>query len=82
MDYLKIEEVKISMEVYLREILDEFPEEIPGRDETPAAKYLFEIRISKVQVMLDEPRAQTFHNPISQLLFTSTRCRKGIHTEV
>ena len=41
MDYSKRGEVKISMEGYLREVPEYFPEEITGRDETPAATLLF-----------------------------------------
>ena len=40
MDYSKRGEVKISMEGYLREVLDDFPEEITGRAEMPAATHL------------------------------------------
>ena len=75
-------EVKISMKGYLREVLDEFPEEITRRAETPAAKRLFDVRSDEEQVMLDELRARAFHHSVSQLLFTSTICRKDIQTAV
>ena len=40
-DYFNRGEVKISMEGYLREALDDFPEEITGRVKMPAATHLF-----------------------------------------
>ena len=40
MYYSKRGEVKISMEGYLREVLDDTPEKINGRAETPAATHL------------------------------------------
>ena len=70
------------MEDYLREVLDNFREEMTGRVETPAATHLFEVRRGEEQVFLDESFARAFHHSISQLLFTSTRCRKDIQTAV
>ena len=70
------------MEGYLRDVLDNFPEEITGRAKTPASTHLFEVRSREGQVFLDEPRARAFHNSVVQLLFTSTRCRKDIKTAV
>ena len=42
------------MEGYLREVLEDFPEEITGRVETPAVTHLFEVQSSKKQVLLYE----------------------------
>ena len=74
MDYSKRGEVKIYMEGYLREVLHNFLEEITGRDETPAATHIFEVRSGEGHVLLNEPRACAFHYSVAQLLFTSTRC--------
>ena len=82
MDYSKRGEVKISMEGYLRGVLDDFPEKITGRVETPEATHLFKVRSGEEQVILDKPRAQAFHHSVAQLLFTSMRCRKDIQTAV
>ena len=82
MDYSKRGEVKISMEDYLRKVLDNFREEMTGRVETPAATHLFEVRRGEEQVFLDESFARSFHHSIAQLLFISTRCRKDIQTAV
>ena len=45
MDYSKRWGVKIFIEVYLRKVLDDFPEEINGGAETPLASHLFKVRI-------------------------------------
>ena len=82
MDYSKRGEIKISTEGYLREVLDDFLEEITGRFETPAATHIFEVRSREEQVLLDKPRACAFHHSVAKLLFTLTICRKDIQTEV
>ena len=82
MDYSKRGELKISMEGYLKEVLDNFPEEIPGRVEMPAATHLFEFRNGKEQTIMDKPRGQVFNYSVAKLLFTSTRCREDIQTAV
>ena len=82
MDYSKRGEVKISTEGYLREVLDDFPEEITGRSKTPAATHLFKIRSGEGQVFLYKPYARTFHHSVANLLLTSTICRKDIQTAV
>ena len=44
-DYSIPGEVRISMEEYLRGVIDDFPEEIIEAPETPAAANLFNIRV-------------------------------------
>ena len=44
LDYSIPEEVRISMEEYLRGVINDFPEEITETPETPAAENLFNIR--------------------------------------
>ena len=78
MDYSKKRKVKISMEGYLREVLEEYPEEIIGRAKTPAATHLFEVQSNEDQIQ----RSWAFYHSSIQLPFTSTRCRKEIHTVV
>ena len=82
MYHFNIGEVKISMEAYLREVLDDFPEEITGRVGMTAAKRLFEVRSGKEQVILEKLHARALHHSVAQLLFTSTRCRKDIQASV
>ena len=66
MDYSNRGGVKISMEGYLREFLDELPGEITGRVKTPAPTHLFEVRSGEEQVMLNEPPARAFHHSVAQ----------------
>ena len=44
LDYSIPGEVRISMEEYLRGVLDDFPEETTETPETPAASNLFNVR--------------------------------------
>ena len=44
LDYSIPGEVRISVEEYLRVVIDDFPEEITDTLETPAAENLFNIR--------------------------------------
>ena len=66
------------MEGYLREALDEFPEEITGRVKIPEATHLFEFWSANEQVMLHETSARVFCHSVVKLLFTSTKCREYI----
>ena len=70
LDYLIPGEVCISMEEYLRGVLNNFPEEIIETPDTPAASNLFNVRENKERKLLDETRSQAFHHTVAQLLFT------------
>ena len=56
-DYSIPGEVHISMEEYLRGVLDEFPEKITETPETPAACNLFNVREDNEQELLNETRS-------------------------
>ena len=70
LDYLIPGEVRISMEEYLRGVLNNFPEEIIETPDTPAASNLFNVRNGKERELLDDTRAQVFHHAVFQILFT------------
>ena len=82
MDYSIPGEVRISMEEYIRGLLDDFPEEITETQETPATSNLFNVREDSEQELLDKTRAQAFHHAVAQLLFTGIRCRKDTQTAI
>ena len=85
LDYSIAGEVRISMEEYLRGLLDDLPEEIketPETSETPAASNLFTVREESERELLDETRAQAFHHSVAQLLLTGIRCRKDAQTAI
>ena len=79
---LRTREVRISMEDYLREVLDDFPEEIIVTPETPALENLFIVRYENEQDLLDKKWAQEFHHAVEQLLFIGIQFRKGAQTEI
>ena len=73
MEYLNKGEIKISMEVYLREVLEYFTEEITGRAETPEAAQLFEVQSGEEKLIIYEQKARELHYYVAQLLFTLKR---------
>ena len=76
LDYSIPGEVRISMEEYLRGVLDDSPEEITETPETPAASNPFNVRYDNKRELLDETQSQAFHHTVAQLLFTGIQCRK------
>eukprot|EP00957_Ditylum_brightwellii_P210033 15364497-Ditylum_brightwellii.AAC.6 len=72
--------VKIPMVDYLKEGIEDFPEELSGCVATPAADHLFDIDPDKAQ--LDEPTARQFHTSVAKLLFVYKRARHDIQTAV
>jgi hypothetical protein len=63
---------------YLKRVLGDFPEEITGSAPTPASEHLFDVRPDEEMTTLKEEQACAFHHAIAQLLFASSRSRKGI----
>ena len=82
MDYSKKGEVNLSMEGYLRAVLEYFLEKIIGRANMLTSNHLLKIQNGEEQVLLDKQRARAFHHSIAQLLFTSTMIREDIQTTV
>ena len=82
LDYSIPVEVRISMEEYLREVLNDFPEEITETPETSAASNLFNVRDNKERELLNNTQSQAFHHAVTQLLFTGIRCSKDAQTAI
>ena len=72
--------VKISMESYVKEIIEGFPEKITKAAKTCASDYLF--RVNPDGKKLDRKRADIFHRYVAKLLFISKRERPDIQTAV
>jgi hypothetical protein len=72
----------ISMINYLKNVIAEFPDAIPGKASMPAADHLFKIRDMKEAKPPEEERALAFHHAVMQLLFMATRARRDIQTAV
>jgi hypothetical protein len=82
MEFNKDGTLEVLMITYLKNVIEQFPEEIPGRVSSPAAEHLFAIRDkSKVRV-LEEERASAFHHMVAKLLFMCMRAQRGIQIAV
>jgi len=79
-DYSNPGRVEVSMDKYIANIIDSFPEEITGVSPTPATDKLFQVRDDDRP--LPEEQAVMFHHVTAQLLFASTRVRRDIQTTV
>jgi hypothetical protein len=72
--------LEVLMITYLKNVIEQFPEEISGRALSLAAEHLLSVRDeSKVRV-LEEERALAFHHTVAQLLFMCTRAQQDIQT--
>ena len=79
-DYTKPGAVEISMDKYIANVIDSFPEQITGVSATPATDKLFAIR--QDDRPLPEEQALHFHHVTAQLLYASMRVRRDIQTTV
>ena len=64
------EEVRISIEEYLRGVLNNFPDEITEKPETPAASNLLNIRDNKERELLNETWARAFNHAVAQIILS------------
>jgi hypothetical protein len=71
-----------SMITYLKNVIEQFPEEISGRASSLAAEHLFGVRNESKARVLEEERALAFHHMVAQLLFMCMRARQDIQTAV
>jgi hypothetical protein len=79
-DYSFVNEVRINMWDYLRNVIKEFPEEITGTCATPASDHLFKVREDGRK--LSEELVDAFHHAVYQLLFAANRVRRDIQTAI
>ena len=82
LDYSITGEVRISMEEYLRGVLNDLPEKIIETPETPTTSNLFNFREDSERELLDKTRAHAFHHTVAQLLLTRIRFRKDTQTAI
>jgi hypothetical protein len=80
-DYSVPGKVKISMDDYVRNLLEEVPEDMNGIASSPAAEHLFKINTTN-PIKLSEEQAVLFHHYTAKLLFLSKRARPDIQTAV
>lgn len=79
-DYTNQGQVSISMDKYVANIIDSFPEQITGVSATPATDKLFTVRPDDRP--LPEEQAMQFHHVTAQLLYASMRVRRDVQTTV
>ena len=79
-DFSFQDEVRINMTDYISKIIKEFPEEIMGRQATPAADHLF--KVNENGQKLGEDHSDAFHHTVYQLLFAANHARRDIQTAV
>jgi hypothetical protein len=59
------------MITYLKNVIEQFPEEISGRALSPAAEHLIAVRDKSKARVLEEERALAFHHTVAHLLCNS-----------
>ena len=69
MDFGEKGKLKMSMVTFPKKTIGEFPEAMTGSATTPAVEHLFRVREEDERKMIDEERAQAFHDAVAQLLF-------------
>ena len=79
-DYSQPGKVRIGMDQYVRDLIDNMPDNIIGLCRTPAADHLF--RVSDHPKLLLKDEAEFFHSTVAKLLFISKRARPDIQTAV
>ena len=77
-DYSEKGIFKCTMIPYIKQIIEDFPEEIESSAPSPHTDYLFKIRDEDKRKLLEEERAKAFHHTVAQLLFLSHRARRDI----
>jgi hypothetical protein len=70
--------VIVTMMEYVKNIINDFPEEIVGTKTSPAADHLFTVRDLSLVKVLPEEQAMAFHRTTAQLLFLSVRAQRDI----
>lgn len=80
LDYSECNKVKIRMEGYIENMLNDMPDDMEGEAVTPAANHLFEVNQNGTK--LDETASEFFHHVVAQLLFLCKRGRPDLQTAV
>ena len=70
----------VDMEDYLKEMINDLPDDMDGMATTPAADHLFKVRDNAPK--LNETKADLFHRVTAQLLFVAQRGRPDLRTAV
>jgi hypothetical protein len=73
MEFNKDGMLEVLMINYLKNVIEQFPEEISGRASSLAAEHLFAVRDKSKARVWEKKRALAFYHTVAQLLFMCTR---------
>ncbi|KAL7564335.1 hypothetical protein ACA910_007187 [Epithemia clementina (nom. ined.)] len=76
LDYTVPGEAKIDMSEYVKNMVNDFPEELEGRISTPWNEKLF--KVNDKSKALDKTKAEQFHTFVAKGLFVTKRARPDI----
>jgi hypothetical protein len=79
-DYSTEDKVKIRMDDYVENVLNDAPSDMDGKAATPAAEHLFKIDANAKK--LDSDDSDMFHSMTAKLLFLCKRARPDIQTPI
>ena len=80
LDFSTKGEVKIGMIDYVKEMINDFGEDVTKIAKTPAAEHLFKVRDDVENV--SEEKSQRFHNIVAKGLFLCKRARIDLQTTI
>ncbi len=78
-DFSPKREGVITMMEYIKNIINDFPEEIVGTKTSPATDHVFTARDPSLAKVLPEEQAMAFHCTTAQLLFLSATGHSACH---
>ncbi len=74
--------LEVLMITYMKNVIEQFPEEISGRTSSLGVEHHFAVRDESKARVLEEVRALAFHYMVAQLLFMCTRAQQDIQMAV
>eukprot|EP00957_Ditylum_brightwellii_P038639 2920654-Ditylum_brightwellii.AAC.1 len=72
--------MKASMQKYIQELIDGFPEELCGACTSPTADHLFQV--NEEEIKLCDKKAQQYHTTVTRMLFVCKRARPDIQPTI
>ena len=72
--------VQVDMSGYLKEAVEEFPEDVTKLVTSPASNYIFDVNPDCPK--LNDEKRELLHHLVAKLLFVSTRARPDIHLPI
>ncbi len=75
-DFIENGKVKITVEDYIKKIINDFKDDVEGTAETPTDKEMLEI--NECSPKLSKEKYENFHRIIAKSLFESKRARLDI----